>query len=315
MLKQTRLGDFEVFDAHSHFFSYRFFTMLAAQSPKLAGSADPVAEIGLMTDLTMPPEDPRALAEQWVAELDKHQISRAMMMASLPGDEESIAAAVAAFPQRISGGFFFDPTTEDAPERARRAFADLGLQVICLFPAMHGYSVGDNENVRTILRLVSDRPGKVVFVHCGALSVGIRGKLGIPSPFDLRKSSPLEVHKIAAEFPNVSFIIPHFGAGTFNDTMMAAELCPNIYLDTSGSNRWLRYLPSEVKLSEIFRRAVDLLGPGRLLFGTDSSFFPRGWNASIFEMQIEAMSAAGLSANEVGMILGDNLRRLLSVSV
>ena len=36
---------------------------------------------------------------------------------------------------------------------------------------------------------VGDEPPKaaspVVFVHCGELSVGARGKLGLPSPFDM----------------------------------------------------------------------------------------------------------------------------------
>ena len=33
------------------------------------------------------------------------------------------------------------------------------------------------------------------------------------------------------------------------------------------------------------RRALDVVGPQRLLFGTDSSYFPRGWNYAIFEAQ------------------------------
>jgi predicted TIM-barrel fold metal-dependent hydrolase len=311
MLKHTSLGDFEIFDAHTHFFSHRFFSLLATQSPSLANSDDPVAEIGKITGLQMPAKDPKEFAAEWVRELDRHSVSRAMMMASLPGDEESIAAAVAAFPDRFTGGFFFNPTIPDAIEQARRAFDELNLKVICLFPAMHCYSVGDSENVRSIARLVAERPGTAIFVHCGALSVGIRSKLGIPSRFDLRKSSPLEVHKLAVEFPEVNFIIPHFGAGMFVEAMMAAELCPNIYIDTSSSNRWIGYFPQAVTLEDVFGRAIGLLGPKRLLFGTDSSYFPRGWNASILDIQLQAMAAAGLSKEEIGDVLGGNLRRLL----
>lgn len=312
MFKTTDIGDFEIFDAHTHFFSHRFFSMLAGQSPKFSQSADPVKEIGAMTGLSMPPEDSQEFAEHWIAELNKHKVSRAMVMASLPGDEESVAAAVRAFPNRITGGFFFNPTVSDAESIALRAFDQFGLKVICFFPAMHKYSFGDSDAVRSVLNLVSERPGTMVFVHCGALSVGIREKLNIPSHFDLRKSSPLEVHRISAEFPALKFIIPHFGAGTFNETMMAAELCPNIYIDTSGSNRWIRYLPVEVKLEDIFRRAKELLGADRLLFGTDSSFFPRGWNSDIFNLQMEAMKKAGFSMEEIGKVLGGNLRRLLA---
>jgi nicotinate-nucleotide--dimethylbenzimidazole phosphoribosyltransferase len=34
---------------------------------------------------------------------------------------------------------------------------------------------------------------RAVFVHCGLLSVGVRKKLGLPSPFDLRLGDPLAV--------------------------------------------------------------------------------------------------------------------------
>jgi hypothetical protein len=43
------------------------------------------------------------------------------------------------------------------------------------------------------------------------------------------------------------------------------------------------------------------------LFGTDSSFFPRGWNADIFEQQTKIMYELALDANEARQILCDNL--------
>ena len=63
-------------------------------------------------------------------------------------------------------------------------------------------------------RLRRSRPGVAVFVHCGVLSVGVRGKLGLPSRFDMRLGDPLDVSTLARAFPTVPFIIPHFGAGS-----------------------------------------------------------------------------------------------------
>ena len=40
-------------------------------------------------------------------------------------------------------------------------------------------------------------PGTAVFVHCGVLSVGVRKKLGLPSPFDIRFGNPLDLHAVA----------------------------------------------------------------------------------------------------------------------
>lgn len=288
--------------------------MLAAQSPALKEVGDPVAKIGEITGLQMPPEDPRELAKIWIDQLDRNSVSRVLLMASLPNDEESVAAAVSAYPDRIAGGFFFNPLQANAVERAKHAFDLLGLKMICLFPAMHGYSVGDNEFVKAIAELVQEREGTAIFVHCGALSVGIRGKLGLPSKFDLRLSNPLEVHKLASEFPKVNFVIPHFGAGLWRETLMAAELCPNIYIDTSSSNKWMRYEAADLDLRKVFERTLAVVGPHRLLFGTDSSFFPRGWNAEILDMQIDALGKLGMINADVTPIFGGNLSRLLGIS-
>ena len=79
-------------------------------------------------------------------------------------------------------------------------------------------------------------------------------------------------------------IIPHFGAGFLRETLMAADQCPNIHLDTSSSNSWIKYYPG-LTLEAVFRQALEIVGPDRLIFGTDSSFFPRGWQRQIFEQQ------------------------------
>ncbi|MBO0799046.1 MAG: amidohydrolase family protein, partial [Blastocatellia bacterium] len=280
MKKQTPFGELEILDAHTHLFSRKFIETLISQSPPLSGEADPISRAAEMTGWTIPPSDPAELAASWRAEFDRHAVSAALMMASVPGDEGSIAAAVAALPDRISGGFMFDPTKPDAESRARRAFDELNLSVVCLFPAMHNYSVAECEGARAVAALAARRPGAAVFVHCGTLSVGARKKLGLASHFDMRRSNPLDLSKLAAEFSGGRFIVPHFGAGMFREALMLADLCPNVYLDTSSTNSWMRY--ESLDLPAVFKRALAVVGHERLLFGTDSSFFPRGWNAQVF---------------------------------
>lgn len=315
MKKQTPFGEIEIFDAHTHFFSRIFFSMLAKQSPVLKDLPDAVEKIGEITSFQMPPENPRELAKIWLDELDKNSISKGLFFASLPNDENSVAEAVSAFTERIYGGFFFDPLIENAVEKARKAFDELNLQVICFFPAMHKYSVAENENIRAIAELVSQRKGTAIFIHCGALSIGIRKKLGLKSPFDLRFSNPLEVHKLASEFPCVNFIIPHFGAGFWRETLMAADLCPNIFIDTSSSNKWINYESAELDLRKVFEKTLKIVGAKRLLFGTDSSFFPRGWNAEIFDTQVKILAEIGIEKNEAEAIFGLNLENLLTKPV
>ena len=101
-----------------------------------------------------------------------------------------------------------------------------------------------------------------MFVHCGVLSVGVREKLGLASPFDMRFSNPIDLHAVALRYPQVPIIVPHFGAGYFREALMLADLCPNVYLDTSSSNRWMRYQESHLGiLRQVFRRALDVVGP------------------------------------------------------
>lgn len=313
MKKITPFGAIEVFDAHGHFFSQRFFQTLCAQSPTLKGEPDPLARAAALTGWTMPPGEPAALGQLWQAELDKHDVAAALLIASVPGDEASIAAAVRAHPTRIAGAFMFDPTKPDAEARARQAFDEMKLRVACLFPAMHHYATSESEGARALAVLVSERPGTAIFVHCGVLSVGVRKKLGLPSPFDMRRSNPLDVYQLAAEFPQANFIIPHFGAGMFRETMMLADLCPNVFVDTSSSNKWMNYEAAPVNLPTIFKRALAVVGYERLLFGTDSSFFPRGWHEAIFHAQISALVEIGAPEEQAQAIFGGNLRRMLKL--
>ena len=104
-------------------------------------------------------------------------------------------------------------------------------------------------------------------------------------------------------------IIPHFGAGFFREALMAADQCSNIYVDTSSSNSWIKYHPG-LTLEAVFRQALLVLGPDRLLFGTDSSFFPRGWQKSIYDAQLGVLDAIGVSAADRAKILGSNFERL-----
>lgn len=307
--KNTPFGALEIMDAHAHFFSQHFLETLIRQSPTLSQEAEPLTRAAALTGWTLPPADPAALATIWREEFDRHEVAAAMLVASVPGDEDSIAAAVAAHPESIFGGFFVNPTQPDTEARVRRALDNLKLRVVCLFPAMFHFSMVENEGARAAVALVSERPGTAVFVHCGALSVGARKKLGLPNRFDMRYSNPLDVYKLAAEFPAANFIIPHFGGGMLREALMLADLCPNVYLDTSSSNKWMQY--EGLDLVTVFKRALAVVGHKRLLFGSDSSFFPRGWVSEVFYAQVNALLDLGVSEEQAQAIFGGNLRRLL----
>jgi predicted TIM-barrel fold metal-dependent hydrolase len=288
---ETPWGEVAVRDAHVHFFSHRFF-----ESLRSSGARSP-EELGW----TLPPEDPAELARVWRDELNRHGVAQVALIASAPGDEASVLAAAAAFPERFLPYAMVNPL-------AANATVAQGLKAICLFPAMHRYPVYDERAERLIEQAVAQ--GCAVFVHCGVLTVGVRKKLGLPSPFDMRYSNPMDLHAVALRHPQARFVVPHFGAGYFREALMLADLCPNVYLDTSSSNSWMRY--EGLDLATVFRRALDVAGAGRLLFGTDSSFFPLGWQRTVFDAQTEVLKNLRVASEDAKLILGGNLDRVFS---
>jgi len=282
-------------DAHCHFFSTPFFAAL--------GGDTALATLGWEA-----PGAPDALADRWVAELDRHHVSRAALITSIPGDSASVAAAVRRHPGRFVGFCMVDPTQPDAAEKARQSIDRDGMRGLCLFPAMQRFSIQD-ERARAIFDVAAATTGTAVFVHCGVLSVGVRKKLGLPSPFDIRFGNPLDLHAVALGYPEVPIIIPHFGAGLFREALMVGDLCPNVRFDTSSSNSWIKYQPG-LTLDAVFRQALAVVGPDRLLFGSDSSFFPRGWVKDVYEQQSTALETIGAGAEVRDKIFGGNFDRM-----
>jgi predicted TIM-barrel fold metal-dependent hydrolase len=285
-------------DAHCHFFSSRFLELLAPDR----GGADAIAA-KLEWD---PPGTATELGDRWIAELDRHGVQRAALIASIPGDAASVAEAAAHHPDRLVGFFMHNPAQASSDATLLRALQDLNMRAVCLFPAMHGYRI-DDAAVDGVFRAAAQHKA-VVFVHCGVLTVGVRKKLGLASRFDLRLGDPLAVARVALGYPDVPVIIPHFGAGFFREALMAADQCPTIHFDTSSSNSWIRYHPG-LTLESVVRQTLAVIGPSRLLFGTDSSFFPRGWQKPVYDEQSRIVRSLA-SEPDADAIFGGNFRRL-----
>ncbi|MEZ5292393.1 MAG: amidohydrolase family protein [Vicinamibacterales bacterium] len=291
-------------DTHVHFFSPGFFDALGAAKGLPADGRVQFVARALGWDA---PESVTALADRWVDELDRQGVARAAIIASVPGDEAAVAAAVKAHPTRFVGFYMLDPTAEGPRDRISWAGAH-GLRGVCLFPAMHRFPLYGPEAARAV-EMAAALKGTAVFVHCGVLTVGARARLGLPSQFEMRYGNPLDLQALATAHPGVPFILPHFGAGMFREALMLADACPNVYFDTSSSNRWIRYTKG-LTLTDVFRTALDVVGSRRLLFGTDSSYFPRGWQLDVLDTQWAALGAAGATDTEIADVMFGNFQRL-----
>ncbi len=141
----------------------------------------------------------------------------------------------------------------------------------------------------------------------------LRDLLGLPRAQDLAYANPLDLIPAANAFPGVKFIIPHFGAGFLRETLMAGSMCDNIYVDTSSSNSWMATQSPPISLEDVFRAALDVFGTERILFGTDSCTFPRGWRHDLMAAQWDALEACGLARDEKMTIFAGNAARLLGL--
>jgi predicted TIM-barrel fold metal-dependent hydrolase len=298
----TPWGELDVVDAHVHFFSPAFYQSLAEQKKS--------ENVGALLGWDVP-ESTEYLADRWVIEMNHNGVDGAVVVGSISGDIESVGLAANRHPERFRSIVMVNPLLAGVDLRCQTALAEGQIHGIFLFPAMHRFSM-QSEHVRSLLAIVDGHPGAVVYVHCGMLSVGFRKKLGLPCAFDMRYSNPIDLHAMALEFPRLPFVIPHFGAGYFREALMLADLCPNVHFDTSSSNSWMRTDPASPDLEQVFRKALEVLGPERLLFGTDSSWFPRGWTMNIFDRQWDALMSAGVDRKAAEAIFGGNLRRLFA---
>ena len=202
-----------------------------------------------------------------------------------------------------------NPTAPGAAAFARCALQDLAFRGVLLFPSLHHYDVC-GEASRMVLDEVQSARG-LALIHCGVLEIKIRDLLGLPRVYDLRFSNPLSVVPVANRYPEVAFVIPHFGAGLFREALIAGAQCSNIYVDTSSSNGWMRFQSEEMTLETVFRRALSVFGPARILFGTDSTTFPRGWRSDIYRLQSATLEKLQISIADRNLIFGENLARIL----
>ena len=114
-------GPLAVADAHVHFFSHRFFASLAAQKPGLTLEAAG-EQLGLAPAAGGAGKTRRDLGRR----AGPARRSTAALIASVPGDEASVTAAVRAFPDRFFAFAMVNPrgVPWTAPDGIRNIFRD-----------------------------------------------------------------------------------------------------------------------------------------------------------------------------------------------
>lgn len=296
-------------DAHSHLFSRVYFETLAAQSPLPGSVPERLDDLARRSGVEIPPADLDAHLARWIADLDRAQVDHLCSFASVGQELPTVVEAAARAHGRLSAFALVDPRAEGIVERVRGLLEQGRLRGVLVFPALHHYRL-DGPEAAGLLRVLAAQRA-LVYVHCGLLVVRLRDLLGIPRTQDLRFADPLHVIPAANAHPEATFVIPHFGAGFFRETLFAGAQCPNVVVDTSSSNSWVATQAPRLTLQDVFARALDVFGPRRILFGTDSNVFPAGWRRDRLDEQRGVLDALGASAADQEHVFHGNAKRLL----
>lgn len=305
------MNQFEIWDAHVHFFSFNFFKTLIRMKGRETPLSEEFANLKEKFGIETPPVSPVQLARRWIEEMDKYGISKLILFASIPEDTLSVSTAVSAFPDKFIGFFTVNPLAENVDLEIRHAVENMGMKGIILFPTLYHIHVYD-ELLEGIYA-VAERYGIIVFTHFGILKIPIREAIGLRDQIDGTYGNPTDLHRVAVRYPDINFIVPHFGAGYFRELLILGAQCKNVYVDTSSSNSWIKVLPYKIELKDVFAKTIDVFGVDRIIFGTDSGVFPRGYRVDILNQQLEIMKEIGLSDEEIQKILAGNIKRLLRV--
>ena len=109
-----------------------------------------------------------------------------------------------------------------------------------------------------------------------------------------------EIYRFVSSFPDMTFILAHWGGGLIFYEMMpsVARATARVYYDTAASPFLYR--------KDVYRIAHEIVGPDRILFGSDYPLIPQ-------ERCIKEIEGTGLSQAAVDKVLGENAKHLLAV--
>ena len=218
------------------------------------------------------------------------------------GGNEILAAALAPYGDKLTGFAHHHPEADNSPRLLEEAVQRHGLKGYKIFAPLVHRPLAD-PSFRPLWD-IAEKYNLPVLIHFGILG----GGGGIASGTNI---SPLSLEPVAKAYPTVPFIVPHFGCGYVRDLLQLAWACANVYVDTSGNNEWVRWYPYPLTLQDLFRRFYETVGPKRIIFGSDSSWFPRGFARRYLEDQLRACRQLGLPREAIEQIFSGNARAIL----
>jgi len=292
----TQPGD--VIDAHVHLFTVGLLEEYLdkdAEANERFREALKTRRFG-RRNAVLPEMSPEQTACWYVERLHAANVAKALVVSVIPDNQWTRDFLVAA-KGHVHALAAVDPRDPKAPEQLAREMA-AGYRGVKLLPVNRCYRLSDPA-CRPFFEAANEL-GANLIIHYG-VTVDPSG--------DLRYADPLDLSPVARDFPELQFVVAHFGAGWLDSVLRLAYQCKNVSVDTSGTNNWLDYYVPKMELPEVFERCLTALGPERIMFGTDSNTTApyRTW---IRFMQQRVLEELGLSDTDRDLILRGNATRV-----
>ncbi len=190
------------------------------------------------------------------------EVEKAIIFAIRYGDsigiestDETTAAAVAKYPDKLVGFAYVDPRRADCMEMLRHAIEDLGLKGVKYGPIYNGVALGDE-------RLVP------VYEYCSKNNIPITLHMGTTfarnAPVDLGRA--IHVEPVALRYPELTMVLAHMGHPWFDDCIAVVRKQPNVYCEVSA----LFYRPWQYY--NILIASQEYKITDKIFFGTDFPF-------------------------------------------
>ncbi len=250
------------------------------------------------------PPDDETQADRWAAEIAQYGLQAVGFVTG--GGNDHLASMIQPYPDTFIGFAHHYLFAENAADELKRAVTELGMRAYKLIaPALD--------------RPIEDLAAYPVWEMCAELDIPVLvhfGILGSGGGIAWHENiNPLKLHNVAKDFPDVTFVIPHFGCAWVRETLQLCWACRNVCIDTSGSNQWIKWVPGDLTIKDLFRKYMETIGPERIIFGSDSSGFPRGFAIRYLQDQIRDARDIGLSHEQLQLIFGGNAARLFKLDL
>lgn len=240
---------------------------------------------------------PAISPEGLIGRMDEYGIDRSVLIVhawsntsleSLRREHDDIAADIAAYPDRFVGVCTADARHgSDGVKEVRRAVEELGYRALKLLPSFHHYIV-DSKIVDPFVEVAQEYDLPVLYCsqthHYGA--------------------EPFRWVRLARRYPELTFVMCHMGIDPFiTESLVVPRMVadtPNIVLDTSATT---------TDPYGVFRAPVDILGPERVMWASDSGGFLHPLP------ELVKVDLAQLNSEEKRMVLGLNAARIFGIEV